>query len=323
MRAVPAIDSSRDGPADANVDASIVSSAVVPGMFALWQTVAEGSGVQSEMPIDYGRSPQQFLKAGGVPGEIVERDVMELRSSPVDELQSMNAVAYFAALVEHFVSKYTLQVHRSWRQTAYVTFTELHCPRRRGAVATLQSSASTTGAFGLEIRILGMHGGDGRSATVKIASSLEARDGRCYRVSLPVDFLIEECSFRRDLFGRNFHHFFRVTPENYQPGFRQDLIGPPCPDCSQGEARDDDVVIRYDRAAAREEELAHVELAIEKNRRAKAGMKFEIPAVSTAVDLVGEVATTDTAHYRYQLPGGADYRAYRPPWHPFYYWLVT
>jgi hypothetical protein len=307
-----------------DVGGEIVHVSTLPGLFTLVETVEQGRPLTELENVSFNTfSPPELLRSAGVPTRIVNEDFSDADIYTGETLRSADAVEYFTRLIERFLRSYTLRVQREWRVSTHVAFTELHCPKRDGTVATFQRALSGSGGSSFELKLLGFKGGDGTSATLKITSALEARNGRCYRVAVPVELLVQECSFKRGI-SQPFEPFLRMAPLRCGDGFRQSAIPEPCPKCNLPEAQwpKGAVTASYDFKEARGDETALVQLDIEKDRRTKAAMDLQIPGLSTSVEMVGEVITRSGIAYAYKLPGGADYRAYRPPRHPFYYWAV-
>jgi hypothetical protein len=271
-------------PTGLDLGGEVIDVARLTGIFTMTETLKEGRSLSGMRNPDFNLLPQQLLRSSGVPAHVIDHDFGELQLHARDELYSVDAVAYFARLLERLIQCYTLQVDREWNVIRYFVFTELHCPHRRGAVATFHRGAGHEKVASFELKVLGFKGGDGTTATVNVTSAIEAKDGRCYRIAIPVELRVQECSFRRGP-SRQFDSFLRVSLVRCSEGFRQEPIAAPCPHCNLGAGGwpKDTMSVPYDLKRSSEDETAMIELTIEEDHRAKAGMELKVPGLLTSL----------------------------------------
>ncbi len=299
---------------------------VIPGVSRLGELVSKGSDLAAIDEVDYRTRPDQLLKSVGVPEEEVDRDFADLQEQQQAVLASGDTVELFRRFLHRFATAYRLEVHRAWTQSAFLSFVELHCPEGEGSMAAFQSLAEGSAEASFDLKVLGAGGGSGRLVRISLSPALEARDGRCYSVQLPVEFRVEECSYRGRQGTSKPARFSRVTPVAVLQGLRQLPLAPFCPHCCRQRReiaeRADLRIIPYDLVGAEPDEAAAVEIEVASGSTARSMMSLNLTALASTIEVAGEVTTSRSIKYQYRLPGGRRYYAFGPVQHPFVYWLT-
>jgi hypothetical protein len=82
-------------------------------------------------------------------------------------------------------------VDESEKQTSIPTW-EIHKPKVKGCIATLQKSSSYETDYSLSIKVFGIGGGVNKSRKVGFKDTIEAR-GECLQVRLPITIVLQRC----------------------------------------------------------------------------------------------------------------------------------
>lgn len=300
------------------------SGTEVPGLAQIAKLATQGldpiGAVNSFSAVDL--QPDIHLREIGVAQELVYDDFRDLRSSY--PLESSDTLEVFRALINRFVQRYSVIIRGSRRETVFISFAELHCPNRIGTLASLECQTDKTRQSGFDLKVLGVGGGSGMLFRLKIGVTLEARDGHCYAVQVPFELLIEECSYVRN--NKRVGDFIRATVLNALPGLKQVLMTPHCPSCEstvEDSVSSGIVVTPYLLRAVCADESVQVEFEVSEDCSARAIMGLDVSPLGIKLDLGAEVKAFGSLRYRYKLPGGADYFAFRPKFHPFLYWRTA
>lgn len=311
------------GPDSATEVPAMISSAPTPGIWKLGELVGSGSTLlETDNIIKYSLRPDVYLRSIGVPKDFVQTDFTDLLKEQTEPLASVNPISYLRKALERLLGRYKVEVQSSYTKKIFVTYLELHCPKVSGSSVRLEQSAAETTEAGFMVKLFGVGGGEGRDISISVSTSLEGRDGRCYAIQMPVELLVEHCACRRD--SVIVSNFVRASVLHAGSGLRQALMtAPECARCNR------DVqnltpgfmeVFEYNLVETRADEIAEVNLKIERGRTSKSVLKFELSPAASSIEFSGEVSTLATIEYKYQLPGGTRYYAFCPTSHPFYYW---
>jgi len=305
---------------------SFLSTSPVPGLCNLYDLVDKGYDIAKVEGFDSStfERPDHYLRSVGIPRKVVEADFRDLIVPTEHVLASSDLMAFLKSFLRRLLAKYKVQVHRTWQGTVFVSFMELHSPRRAGSLAMFRQMGQTSEESAFALKILGAGGGDGCMVRFTLSSALQARDGRCYSAQIPFDVRFEECFYVRE--SQPFPPFVRVSWLEPKDGLRQSLVPSKQDLCNIPYEKLETAhlsVDTYDLRQADPSEAAEIEIKIEENQTSKSLMKLEIPFLDSSLKVTGEVKTLNAITYSYRLPGGATYYAFRPKHRHFHYWLTA
>jgi hypothetical protein len=308
-----------------SASAKITSRTPILGLRELCDLAERDSnGLEGLDLINFRTPPDQILKSLGIPTDIVDIDFGELTVPDLPQLGSFDLIRQLKRVLRRVTARYKLRVMNSWNMTIYVRCLEIHSPPSAGSVARIVRETQRSQEDALSLSIFGMGGGGGERTTVSLTATMEARDGRCYGIDVPLDLRIDECQYIRD--RETFPSFLRIYPAFNSSELRQTLVEAPCGRChlpaTQLRKSRGFFLHWYDLSHTHESEATEISLRIDKKEGSRATVEIEPSVLPMKASLVGEVETLESIRYDYRLPGGSKYYVYRPSGPFSYCWGV-
>jgi hypothetical protein len=307
---------------DGEVAAELDSTTVVPGPDELALLASRGQDLASFGAEAFTIDLRSYLRGVGVPDETVAQDFDPPPHTSRD-LGSADFLPWLRKALERFILRYRLEVHEEWSTSIPVCFAEVHSPPRKGSRARLSTGVVHDAESSFTLTLWGSGGGSGRKFTFRLTSSTEVRDGRCRAVEVPVEVVVQKCSYSRG--ESSFPPFLRASPSSVGGGLRLAQLDP-CRRCNTPLATlraQQESLEQYDLRAASASEVTELALQLDRERGGRSVLGVDLPFVSTKLELVGEVRTRGSVGFEYSLPGGATYFAYSPGDLPFHCWTTS
>jgi hypothetical protein len=305
--------------------AKITSRAPILGLRELCDLAEQDSNDLEGLDlINFAAPPDIILKSVGIPTDVVDSDFGDLTVPDLPQLGSFDLIGQLKSMLRRVTARYELRVMNSWNIRIYVRCLEIHSPPSAGSVARLVRETKTSQEGTLSLSIFGMGGGGGERTTLSLTAAMEARDGRCYGIDVPLDLSIDECQYVRD--RETFPSFLRAYATFRSSELRQTLVHAPCGRChlpvSELRKAPGFFLRWYDLSQTRESEATEISLGIEEREGSRAVLEIEPSVLPMKVSLVGQVETLESIRYDYKLPGGSKYYVYRPSGPFSYCWGV-